>query len=105
MQTFQRSGMGYPLTKKNGERRDLDMPRLKFDEPHFRAILAALMTRNGPARLPDFTRRLRFFKEETLQQREKELLDIRLEPPETLLSGFVFADAPADSHEDGFMRV
>ncbi len=74
-------------------------------ELHFRAILAALMTRNGPARLPDFTRRLRFFKEETLQQREKELLDIRLEPPETLLSGFVFADAPADSHEDGFMRV
>ena len=92
MQSFQRSGMDYPLTKKNGERRDLAMPRLKFDEPHFRAILAALITRDGPARLPDFTRRLRFFKEETLQQRSADLLAIRLEPPETPMAGFVFAE-------------
>jgi hypothetical protein len=92
MQTFQRSGMGYPLTQKNGESPNLPMPRLKFDELHFRAILAGLMTRNGPANSSDFIRRLRFFNEETLKQREKELIDIRLEPPETLLSGFVFAE-------------
>ena len=92
MQSFQRSGMGYPLTQKNGESPNLPMPRLKFDELHFRAILAGLMTRNGPANSSDFIRRLRFFNEETLKQREKELIDIRLEPPETLLSGFVFAE-------------
>ena len=41
----------------------------------------------------DFTQRLIIlFKEDILQERKDALLNTHLEPPETPLSGFVFAD-------------
>ena len=93
MQAAQRSGLGFPATKNNGEkRRQLPVARFQFDELHFRAILASMMTRNGPATSSDFVWRIRFFNEETLQQRRDDLLGIRLEPPETPMAGFVFAE-------------
>lgn len=93
MQAAQGSRLGFPITKDNGEnRRKLNIPRFKFDELHFRAVLAALITKDGPANLIDFTRRMAFFQEEILQERRDALLNTRLEPPETPLSGFVFAD-------------
>ena len=94
MQAAQGSRLGFPITKDNGEnRRKLNIPRFKFDELHFRAVLAALITKDGPANPRDFTRRMAFFQEEILQERRDALLSTRLEPPETPLSGFVFADA------------
>ena len=93
MQAAQRSGPGYPATKNNGEkRRSLPVARLQLDELHFRAILAAMMTREGPAPSSDFVWRLRSFKEEILQRRRDDLLAIRLEPPDTPMAGFVFAE-------------
>ena len=94
MQAAQGSRQGFPITKDNGEnRRKLPTPRFKFDELHFRAVLAALITKDGPANLGDFTRRIVFFQEEILQERRDALLNTHLEPPETPMSGFVFADA------------
>ncbi len=94
MQAAQGSRLGFPLTKDNGENRPkLNTPRFKFDELHFRAVLAALVTRDGPARLSDFTERmLLLFQEEILQERKEALLKTRLEPPETPMAGFLFAD-------------
>ena len=93
VQAAQGSRLGFPITKDNGEnRRKLNIPRFKFDDLHFRAVLAALITKDGPANLIDFTRRMAFFQEEILQERRDALLSTRLEPPETPLSGFVFAD-------------
>ena len=94
MQAAQGSRLGFPITKDNGEnRRKLNIPRFKFDELHFRAVLAALITKDGPTNLGDFTRRIVFFQEEILQERRDALLNTHLEPPETPMSGFVFADA------------
>ena len=93
MQAAQGSRLGFPITKDNGEdRHALRIPRFKFDELHFRAILAALITKDGPANLRDFTRRIAFFQEDILQERKDAILGTNLEPPETPLSGFVFAD-------------
>ena len=94
MQAAQGSRLGFPLTKDNGENRPkLNTPRFKFDELHFRAVLAALTTRDGPARLSDFTQRMiLLFQEDILQERKDALLKTRLEPPETPMAGFLFAD-------------
>lgn len=93
MQAAQGSRLGFPITKDNGENhRKLPTARFKFDELHFRAVLAALITKDGPASLGDFTRRIAFFQEVILQERRDALLSTHLEPPETPLSGFVFAD-------------
>ena len=94
MQAAQGSRLGFPLTKDNGENRPkLNTPRFKFDELHFRAVLAALVTRDGPARLADFTQRMiLLFQEDILQERKEALLKTRLEPPETPMAGFLFAD-------------
>jgi len=94
MQAVQGSRLGFPLTKDNGEGRPkMTSPRIKFDELHFRAILAALITKDGLAKMGDFTQRLIIlFQEDILQERKDALLNTHLEPPETPLSGFVFAD-------------
>ena len=94
MQAAHGCRLGYPITNNNGEkRRKLPTPRIQFDELHFRAILAALMTKDGLANMSDFTQRmLILFQEDILQERKDALLNTRLEPPETPLSGFVFAD-------------
>ncbi len=94
MQAVQGSRLGYPLTKDNGaDRPRLNTPHIKFDELHFRAVLAAIVTKNGPARLADFTQRMIvLFQENILQERKDALLKTNLEPSETPLSGFVFAD-------------
>ena len=94
MQAAHGCRLGYPITNDNGEkRRKLPTPRIQFDELHFRAILAALMTKDGLANMSDFTQRmLILFQEDILQERKDALLNTRLEPPETPLSGFVFAD-------------
>ena len=94
MQAAHGCRLGYPITNDNGEkRRKLPTPRIQFDELHFRAILAALITKDGLANMGDFTQRmLLLFQEDILQERKDALLNTRLEPPETPLSGFVFAD-------------
>ena len=94
MQAAHGCRLGYPITNDNGEkRRKLPTPRIQFDELHFRAILAALITKDGLANMGDFTQRmLLLFQEDILQERKDALLSIPLEPPETSLSGFVFAD-------------
>ena len=94
MQAAHGCRLGYPITNDNGEkRRKLPTPRIQFDELHFRAILAALITKDGLANMGDFTQRmLLLFQEDILQERQDALLNTRLEPPETPLSGFVFAD-------------
>ena len=93
MQSAQRSKLGFPSTKENAKgHRPLGVPRFQLDELHFRAILAALITKDGPVRLADFTNKLAFFHEVTLQERKNALLNTRLEPPDTLKSGFIFAD-------------
>ena len=94
MQAVQGSRLGFPLTTDNGEGRPkMTSPRIKFDELHFRAILAALITKDGLAKMGDFTQRLIIlFQEDILQERKDALLNTHLEPPETPLSGFVFAD-------------
>ena len=94
MQAVQGSRLGFPLTKDNGEGRPkMSTPRIKFDELHFRAILAALITKDDLANMGDFTQRLLLlFQEDILLERKDALLDTHLEPPETPLSGFVFAD-------------
>ena len=93
MQAAHGCRLGYPITNDNGEkRRKLPTPRVQFDELHFRAILAALITKDGLANMGDFTQRmLLLFQEDILQERKDALLSIPLEPPETPLSGFVFA--------------
>ena len=69
MQAAQGSRLGFPLTKDNGENRPkLNTPRFKFDELHFRAVLAALTTRDGPARLADFTQRMILLFQEDIPQ-------------------------------------
>ena len=93
MQTAQGSKLGYPMGRENEDGRKLGIARFKFDELHFRAVLACLMTRDGPASLSDFTRRLTIlFQENKLQERRAVLMDTKLEPPETPPSGFVFAE-------------
>lgn len=95
MQAAQGSKLGYPMAapKKNGNGRKLGFDRFQFDELHFRAVLACLMTRDGPARLSDFTRRLTaLFQEDKLQERRDILINTKLEPPDTPPSGLVFAE-------------
>ena len=94
MQAAHGCRLGYPITNDNGEkRRKLPTPRIQFDELHFRAILAALITKDGLANMGDFTQRmLLLFQEDILQERKDALLKTRLEPPETPMAGFLFAD-------------
>ena len=88
----QNSGLGFPMSRKNGKS-ELGFPRFEFDELHFRAVLAALITKDGPVKMADFLRRLAIYQEEILQERKDALLNTPLEPPSVPGSGFAFAES------------
>ena len=90
MQSMQGSGLGFPMTKT---KRNLGLTRFDLDELHFRAILAALLTKDGPDNTTAFVRKLALFQEEILQERKDALMGVPLEPPNTAQSGFIFAEA------------
>jgi len=88
----QRSGLGFPKSRVNGKR-ELGFARFEFDELHFRAVLAALITKDGPVKMADFVLRLSIYQEDILQERKDALLDTPLEPPSVPGSGLVFAES------------
>ena len=88
----QNSGLGFPMSKVNGKR-ELGFARFEFDELHFRAVLAALITKDGPVKMADFFSRLAVYQEDILQDRKDALLNTPLEPPSVLGSGFAFAES------------
>ena len=88
----QNSGLGFPMSKVNGKR-ELGFARFEFDELHFRAVLAALITKDGPVKMADFLSRLAVYQEDILQDRKDALLDTPLESPSVPRSGFAFAES------------
>ena len=90
----QRSGLGFPKSRVNGTS-ELGFARFEFDELHFRAVLAALVTKDGPVKMADFVQRLSIYQEDILQERKDALLKTTLEPPSVPWSGFAFAETAA----------
>ena len=88
----QRSGLGFPKSRVNGKS-EMGFARFEFDELHFRAVLAALITKDGPVKMADFVQRLSIYQEDILQERKDALLDTPLEPPSVPGSGLVFAES------------
>ena len=88
----QNSGLGFPKSKVNGKR-EMGFARFEFDELHFRAVLAALITKDGPVKMADFLNRLALYQEDILQERKDALLKTTLEPPSVPWSGFAFAES------------
>jgi len=88
----QRSGLGFPKSRVNGKS-EMGFARFEFDELHFRAVLAALITKDGPVKMADFVLRLSIYQEDILQERKDALLDTPLEPPSVPGSGLVFAES------------
>ena len=88
----QRSGLGFPKSRVNGKS-EMVFARFEFDELHFRAVLAALITKDGPVKMADFVLRLSIYQEDILQERKDALLDTPLEPPSVPGSGLVFAES------------
>ena len=86
----QGSGQGYPLTTAKNPR---SFKRFDFDELHFRAVLAALITPEGPVNSADFHRRLAMMQEEILQERKEAFALAPLEPPGNPNSGYIFAES------------
>jgi hypothetical protein len=90
----QNSGLGFPKSKVNGKS-EMGFARFEFDELHFRAVLAALITKDGPVKMADFLNRLALYQEDILQERKDALLKTTLEPPSVPWSGFAFAESAA----------
>ena len=90
----QRSGLGFPKSRVNGKS-EMVFARFEFDELHFRAVLAALITKDGPVKMADFVQRLSIYQEDILQERKDALLKTTLEPPSVPWSGFAFAESAA----------
>lgn len=88
----QNSGLGFPKSRVNGKR-EMGFARFEFDELHFRAVLAALITKDGPVKMADFVQRLSIYQEDILQERKDALLMTTLEPPSVPWSGFAFAES------------
>ena len=96
MQVMQRSGPGFPVTCA---KRSMGLLRFDLDELHFRAILAALISKNGPVPVNVFVRRLDMFQEELLQERKDALCLAPLEPPSAPSSGFIFAESAMSAYK------
>ena len=96
MQTMQRNGLGFPMTST---KRKTGLTRFDLDELHFRAILAALITKNGLAPVDVFIRRLALFQEEVLQERKEAFMLTPLAPPSTPSSGFIFAESAMKAYK------
>ena len=94
----QRSGLGFPKSRVNGKS-EMVFARFEFDELHFRAVLAALITKDGPVKMADFVLRLSIYQEDILQERKDALLDTPLEPPSVPGSGLVFAESAPKKYE------
>ena len=90
----QNSGLGFPKSRVNGKR-EMGFACFEFDELHFRAVLAALITKDGPVKMADFVQRLSIYQEDILQERKDALLKTTLEPPSVPWSGFAFAESAA----------
>ena len=88
----QNSGLGFPKSRVNGKS-EMGFARFEFDELHFRAVLAALITKDGPVKMADFIQRLSIYQEDILQERQEALLKTPLEPPSVPWSGFAFAES------------
>ena len=88
----QNSGLGFPKSRVNGKS-EMGFARFEFDELHFRAVLAALITKDGPVKMADFLNRLALYQEDILQERKDALLKTTLEPPSVPWSGFAFAES------------
>ena len=88
----QNSGLGFPKSRVNGKC-EMGFARFEFDELHFRAVLAALITKDGPVKMADFMQRLSIYQEDILQERQEALLKTPLEPPSVPWSGFAFANS------------
>ena len=88
----QNSGLGFPKSRVNGKS-EMGFARFEFDELHFRAVLAALLTKDGPVKMADFLNRLALYQEDILQERKDALLKTTLEPPSVPWSGFAFAES------------
>jgi hypothetical protein len=86
--------LGFPKSKVNGKS-EMGFARFEFDELHFRAVLAALITKDGPVKMADFLNRLALYQEDILQERKDALLKTTLEPPSVPWSGFAFAESAA----------
>lgn len=102
-ENMKKRDIGYPLagryTAADGRERELTVPRFRLDELHFRAILAAMATKDGPATFMNFTRALLRLPEAELQKRKEAILSIHLEGHDKLGSGVAFAAQAAKSHE------
>ena len=90
----QGNGLGFPKSRVNGKR-EMGFACFEFDELHFRAVLAALITKDGPVKMADFVQRLSIYQEDILQERKDALLKTTLEPPSVPWSGFAFAESAA----------
>ena len=88
----QGNGLGFPKSRVNGKI-EMGFARFEFDELHFRAVLAALITKDGPVKMADFVQRLSIYQEDILQERQEALLKTPLEPPSVPWSGFAFAES------------
>ena len=81
------------------KRKGLD--RFDLDELHFRAILAALITKDGPVRTDVFINRLAFFQEEVLQNHADDFINATLKPPSEPDSGADFAECALRAFKEG----
>lgn len=103
-ENMKRKDVAYPKTDKctleNGKTKNLNPPRFRIDELHFRAILGLMVTKDGPATFTEFTTALlKKLPEAELQKRKDIILDIKLEPPNIPGAGLAFASMVAKSRE------
>ena len=69
------------------------------DELHLRAFLAALIAEKGPVPLSEFSTRIMFLGEKSIQNRKDAFLGTPLDPPKNPMSGQVFAAAAMKAYK------
>ena len=98
MQSWHGCNLGYPSSNK-GQKRKMPVERFRLDELHLRAVLAALIAEKGPVPLSEFSMRIMFLGEESIQNRKDAFLETPLDPPKTPMSGQVFAAAAMKAYK------
>ena len=98
MQSWHGCNLGYPASTR-GLKRKMPVERFRLDELHLRAVLAALIAEKGPVPLSEFSMRIMFFGEESIQKRKDAFLGTPLDPPKTSMSGHVFAAAAMKAYK------
>lgn len=99
MQSMQRSGLGFPMTTT--ARGTKGFLRFDLDELHFRAVLAALIGKNGPLPTDQFVFRLALFNKEVLTEHADAFLKAPLGKPTKLGSGSQFAELAMKAFQEG----